>query len=233
MFCLVSTISTAFEHQRKVEYRFLDTFGNPCNESLSILRIQQQEQEFYLHQLYPIEQQGEQSAAEYIGFGDEHFERSSATFHFDVSSQTPQKDIVDSTAETPIKTINNPSRNSTKPKMDDNPGVSSGIFEAVLHSPIWLKDQQQLSLRSIEEHQDDDDHQKQQNTLNLDEVIRESCQNVSGFRAKSDTFCLAPDLLLSFMSLVLSCSYQVFPSTRFSPNILIFISCGVISYPVE
>lgn len=33
VFCLISTISTALEHQHSVEFRLLDEQGRPCNET--------------------------------------------------------------------------------------------------------------------------------------------------------------------------------------------------------
>ncbi|TMW49726.1 hypothetical protein DOY81_005190 [Sarcophaga bullata] len=47
LFCLFSTISTAFEHQHSIEYRMMDNLGQPCNQTVAkayaIQRLRQQQ----------------------------------------------------------------------------------------------------------------------------------------------------------------------------------------------
>ena len=54
LFCLFSTISTAFEHQHSIEYRMMNNLGQPCNEtvakSYAVQRLRQQQQQHYKNQ---------------------------------------------------------------------------------------------------------------------------------------------------------------------------------------
>ncbi|KAM7350549.1 proctolin receptor [Cochliomyia hominivorax] len=74
LFCLLSTISTAFEHQHSIEYRMMDNLGQPCNQTVAkAYAIQQQQQhKKYLQQLQKQQEYHQQQQQEkFVEFLDE------------------------------------------------------------------------------------------------------------------------------------------------------------------
>lgn len=161
-----------------------------------------EKQQHHLHQLryhhqHPTEALPiEQHSTEFIGFRDEHFKGLTTTFHFNVTSETPQKNtVVGSIGETSFKMIN--SSNNYNKSSSNNHKVAimqnqSQLAEKMdtktfqekydtVHTPILLEDQQRLSLRDIVSNADDHLHHS-----GLD--FNEFCQNVSTFLLKSCQF---------------------------------------------
>lgn len=50
LFCLFSTVSTAFEHQHSIEYRMMDNLGQPCNQTAAKAYAIQHQQQHYKQQ---------------------------------------------------------------------------------------------------------------------------------------------------------------------------------------
>lgn len=60
LFCLLSTISTAFEHQHNIEYRMIDNLGRPCNQTVAKANAIQQHKTQQQHNQYQQQQQQQQ-----------------------------------------------------------------------------------------------------------------------------------------------------------------------------